>query len=171
MGYNQFPYDLGGVRTGYKIQGATTPRLTCNFNPRPKGCRTNLYHRSIFVRISRVKLIDHFRLVPFLNGDKSTISYMKKFSMDPKVRILPRCYNDAGEWTATTDDIVRWFDEFGVAWRPKATRKHPLKPHEIEILRRYPDLVEETKKEKKIQEKLQKQKHISKVKRLLVKNF
>jgi len=149
LGYNQFPYDFGGVRTGYKIQGATTPRLTCNFNARPKGCRTNLNLRNIFVSISRVKSIDHFRLVPFLNGDISTIDYMKKLSMDPKVRILPRCYNDAGEWTATTDDIVRWFDEFGVQWRPKATKKHPLKLQEIDILRNYPNFVEERKKEKR----------------------
>ena len=31
LGVRQFSYDLGGVRTGQKIQGATTPRLTCNF--------------------------------------------------------------------------------------------------------------------------------------------
>jgi hypothetical protein len=153
LSYNSFPYDLGGVRTGYKIQGATTPRLTCNFNARPKGCRTHLSHRSFFVSISRVKSIDHFRFVPFLTDDRAAISYMKKFSMDPKVRILPRCYNEAGEWTATTNDIIRWFDELGVAWRPKATRKHPLRPEELEVLRNYPNMFEQSKREEQIREK------------------
>jgi hypothetical protein len=74
--------------------------------------------------------------------------------MDPKVRILPRCYNEAGEWIATSNDIIRWFDEFGVAWRPKATRKHPLKPEELEVLRNYPNIFEENKKEEQIREKL-----------------
>jgi hypothetical protein len=147
--YNQFPYDLGGVRTGYKIQGATTPRLTCNFNARPKGCRTNLNHRSFFVSISRVMSIDHFRFVPFLNQDRSSIEYMKNFSMDAKVRLLPRCYNEDGEWTATTLDIVRWFDELGIPWRPKAKRGHPLSATDMEVLRNYPNVAKTSKQDLK----------------------
>jgi len=140
--YSQFPYDLGGVRTGYKIQGATTPRLTCNFNARPKGCRTNLNHRSFFVSISRVMSLDHFRFVPFLNNDRSSIEYMKKFTMDAKVRLLPRCYDETGKWTATTDDIIRWFDELGIAWRPKAKRGNPLSAYAMEVLRNYPKIAD-----------------------------
>jgi hypothetical protein len=140
--YKQFPYDLGGVRTGYKIQGATTPRLTCNFNARPKGCRTNLNHRSFFVSISRVMSIDHFRFVPFLNNDRSSIEYMKKFTMDAKVRLLPRCYDETGKWTATTDDIIKWFDELGITWRPKAKRGNPLSAYAMEVLRNYPKIAD-----------------------------
>ena len=102
LGVKGFAYDLGGVRTGQKIQGATTPRLTCNFNPRPKGVRTNLNHRSFFVSISRVKSIEHFRIVPLIDGDRLKLEYMKNFSMDPNLKILPMCYNENGEWTATT---------------------------------------------------------------------
>ena len=138
LGYKMFPYELGGVRTGQKLQGATTPRLTCNFNPRPKGIRTNLSHRSFFVSISRVKSIDHFRIIPMIGGDRSKLDYMKKFSMDAKLHILPLCYNEHGEWVATTDDIVKWFDEYGIPWRPKATKKRPFTAKEVDILRRYP---------------------------------
>ena len=140
LGIKEFPYDLGGVRTGQKIQGATTPRLTCNFNPRPKGVRTNLNHRSVFVSISRVKSIEHFRIIPLIDGDRSKLEYMKNFSMDPKLRILPMCYNENGEWAATTDDIIRWFDDHEIVWRPKGTNKHPLTQRELEILRLYPKL-------------------------------
>ena len=140
LGVKGFAYDLGGVRTGQKIQGATTPRLTCNFNPRPKGVRTNLNHRSFFVSISRVKSIEHFRIVPLIDGDRSKLEYMKNFSMDPKLRILPMCYNENGEWTATTEDIIRWFDDHEIIWRPKGTNKHPLTQRELEILRLYPKL-------------------------------
>ena len=140
LGVKGFAYDLGGVRTGQKIQGATTPRLTCNFNPRPKGVRTNLNHRSFFVSISRVKSIEHFRIVPLIDGDRLKLEYMKNFSMDPKLRILPMCYDENGEWTATTEDIIRWFDDHEIVWRPKGTNKHPLTQRELEILRLYPKL-------------------------------
>jgi len=140
VGYVQFPYDLGGVRTGYKIQGATRPRLTCNLNPRPGGCRTNLDLRSLFVSISRVNSIDNIRIVPLINGDRSKLDYMRKFSMDPKVRLLPRCYNERGEWIATTNDIVKWFDEYGIEWRPKPTLKHPLNDFQKGINESYPRL-------------------------------
>jgi hypothetical protein len=140
LGMKSFAYDLGGVRTGQKIQGATTPRLTCNFNPRPKGVRTNLNLRSFLVAISRVKSIDHFRIVPMIDGDRLKLGYMKNFSMDPKLRILPMCYNENGDWIATPEDIIRWFDENDIPWRPKATNKHPLTERELDILRQYPKM-------------------------------
>jgi len=140
LGMKSFAYDLGGVRTGQKIQGATTPRLTCNFNPRPKGVRTNLNLRSFLVAISRVKSIDHFRIVPMIDGDRLKLSYMKNFSMDSKLRILPMCYNENGDWIATSEDIIRWFDENDIPWRPKATNKHPLTEREQDILRQYPKM-------------------------------
>jgi len=71
--------------------------------------------------------------------------------MDPKVRLLPRCYNERGEWTATTNDIVKWFDELGIEWRPKATRKHPLNDLQIAINERFPrpgNLVDSDRKRK-----------------------
>jgi hypothetical protein len=99
---------------------------------------THLDLRSLFVSISRVKSIDHIRIVPLIDGDRSKLNYLKKFSMDPKVRILPRCYNRDGEWIATTNDIVKWFDELGIEWRPKATKKHPLNEHQKAINENYP---------------------------------
>jgi len=138
VGYVQFPFELGGVRTGHKMQGATRKRLICNFNPRCSWMNTHLDLRSLFVSISRVKSIDHIRIVPMIDGDRTKLDFMKKFSMDPKVRLLPRCYNEKGEWVATTDDIVKWFDELGNDWRPKATRKHPLNDTQISINERYP---------------------------------
>jgi len=138
VGYIQFPYNLGGVRTGHKIQGATRPRLTCNFNPRPDGVTTHLDLRSLFVSVSRVNSIDNIRIVPLINGDRSKLDYMRKFSMDPRVRLLQRCYNERGEWVATTNDIVKWFDELGIEWRPKSTKKHPLNDSQIAINERYP---------------------------------
>ena len=116
----------------------STSRLTCNFNPRSHGMNTHLDLRSLFVSISRVKSIDHIRIVPMINGDRSKLNYLRKFSMDPKVRILPRCYNEHGQWIASTDDIIHWFDEFGIQWRPKATVKHPLNEFQKEINSRYP---------------------------------
>jgi len=138
VGYVQFPYELGGVRTGHKMQGATRQRLTCNFNPRCHGMNTHLDLRSLFVSISRVKSIEHIRIVPLIDGDRSKLEFMKKFSMDAKVRLLPRCYNERGEWVASTDDIVKWFDELGIDWRPTATKKHPLNDVQISINERYP---------------------------------
>jgi hypothetical protein len=85
-----------------------------------------------------VKSIDHIRIVPLINGDRSQLDYMKKFSMDKKVRLLPRCYNEQGEWTATTNEIVKWFDELGIDWRPKATKKHPLNEIQKAINESYP---------------------------------
>jgi len=140
VGYVQFPYELGGVRTGHKMQGATRSRLTCNFNPRCSGMNTHLDLRSLFVSISRVKSIDHIRIVPLIDGDRSKLDFMKKFSMDPKVRLLPRCYNEKGEWIATTNDIVKWFDELGIDWRPKATKRHPLNEVQKAINEQYPRL-------------------------------
>jgi len=140
VGYVQFPYELGGVRTGHKMQGATRTRLTCNFNPRCSGMNTHLDLRSLFVSISRVKSINHIRIVPMIDGDRSKLDFMKKFRMDPKVRLLPRCYNEHGEWTATTNDIVKWFDELGIDWRPKATKQHPLNEIQKAINEQYPRL-------------------------------
>ena len=140
LGIKSFAYDLGGVRTGQKIQGATTPRLTCNYNPRPKGVRTHLNHRSFLVAISRVKSIDHFRIVPLIDGDRLKLGYMKSFSMDQKLRILPNCYNENGDWIATTEDIIRLFDDHDIPWRPKGTKKHPLTERELDVLRQYPKL-------------------------------
>jgi hypothetical protein len=67
---------------------------------------------------------------------------MKKFSMDAKVRLLPRCYDETGKWTATTNDIIKWFDELGIAWRPKAKRGNPLSAYAMEVLRNYPNIAD-----------------------------
>ena len=137
--YTQFAYELGGVRTFQKVQGLTTDRNTMNLNPRTQGIRTNICHRSVFVGMSRVKMLEHFRIVPLHDGDRSVLNYMLKFSMDPKVRILPQCYNENGEWIATTADIVRMFDENQIEWRPKGKKGYPLSEELLAINRKWPN--------------------------------
>lgn len=94
--YREFPYQYNFVNTEYKVQGQTLNRIISVLRPTPSNSFKPLVINGFMVRLSRVRRLDHHKILPV--GSRDELLYLKKLSYSPDLKRFLEAYNDDGVW-------------------------------------------------------------------------
>jgi hypothetical protein len=103
--YKIFPYEHNFVCTEFKVQGQTLSRIISVLRDNPTTSFKNLSINGFLVRLSRIRLLLHYKILPVKSKDD--LMFLKNLKYSDDLKKFLNAYDKEGKWIDPITDIEK----------------------------------------------------------------